>query len=304
METPETPFHPGEITVQRRAGVLDQAGHVGRSVRAVIPPVAARFLADRRMLVVGAADGRGRLWATMLTGRPGFLDAPDQRTLTVAARPVPGDPLEEVLAGPAKVGTIALEPAGRRRMRLNGRSRPHRGGLLIDADQVYSNCPKYIQRREVLDRPATAADPAPARWGTSLGVAQQLRIATADTFFIASADGPGDTDASHRGGNPGFVEVVAPDRLRWPEYAGNNMFMTLGNLEDRPQAGLLFPDWETGTSLLLSGTARVDWTAPQAPAVDYTVDSVAELPTAGPLRWSEPEFSPANPPVVRSGRTR
>ncbi|WP_055588557.1 pyridoxamine 5'-phosphate oxidase family protein [Streptacidiphilus griseoplanus] len=301
METPETPFHPGETAVQRRAGVLDQAGHVGRSVRAVIPPVAAHFLAERRMLVVGAADARGRIWATLLTGHPGFLGTPDEGTLSVAARPVPGDPLGEVLSGPAKVGTIALEPAGRRRMRLNGRSRPHAGGLLISADQVYSNCPKYIQRRRVLDSPAPAAPPAPPRWSTVLDTGQSLRIATADTFFIASADARGDTDASHRGGNPGFVEVVAPDRLRWPEYPGNNMFMTLGNLEERPQAGLLFPDWETGTALLLTGTARVGWAA-GAPAVDFTVGAVAELPAAGGLRWSAPEFSPANPPVAPTGR--
>lgn len=289
MDLPATPFHPGERAAQRRAGVLDRADHVGRSVGAVIPPVAARFLADRPMLVVGAADADGRLWATLLTGPPGFLTAADRSTVAVATRPGPGDPLAAALAGPARVGTIALEPAARRRMRVNGRSRPHGDGLLISADQVYANCPKYIRPRHLVDSPEPPAPPGPARWSSTLDAAQRARIAAADTFFVATADDHGDTDASHRGGDPGFVEVAGPDRLRWSEFPGNSMFMTLGNLETRPSAGLLFPDWETGTTLLLSGTARVDWSTADRPAVDFTVGAVVETPGASPLRWASTE---------------
>jgi len=295
---PNTAFHPGERAVQSRTGVRDRAEHVGRSIGSTIPPVAARFLTERRTIVVAAADAAGALWATMLSGAPGFLQAPDAGTLTVGARPAPGDPLAEVLAGPAEVGTIALDAPARRRMRLNGRSAPTAdGGLLIAADQVYANCPKYIQRRtpqDIPDRPA----PAVTATGTELTLAQQLAVATADTFFIASAGPDGRVDASHRGGNPGFVSVLAPDRLRWPEYAGNSMYMTLGNLELQPSAGLLLPDWETGGALLLTGRATVDWSDPAAPAIDFALTRAVELAHAVPLTWTEPEFSPVNPPVA------
>ncbi|MGW6916531.1 pyridoxamine 5'-phosphate oxidase family protein [Kitasatospora sp. NPDC054939] len=307
-----TPYHPGERAVQARAGRLERADHAGRAIGRTIPPVAARFLTERRMLVVGAADPAGRLWATRLTGPAGFLTAPDERTLAVATRPAAGDPLATALAGPAEVGTIALDPAARRRMRLNGRSTPDgRGGLLVAADQVYANCPKYIQRRSPAggpdDRPA-ASRPATARAvasGPVLSTAQQLAVATADTFFVATAGPGGRVDASHRGGNPGFLAVLAPGRLRWPEYAGNSMFMTLGNLELDPRAGLLLPDWENGGALLLTGEARTDW-SPGAAAglpgaervVDFTVTEVVELADAAPLTWSGPEYSPANPPVA------
>ncbi|GAA4858316.1 pyridoxamine 5'-phosphate oxidase family protein [Kitasatospora terrestris] len=291
-------FHPGERAAQARAGVADRADHVGRSIGSTIPAVAARFLTERRMLVVGAADREGRLWATALTGEPGFLRAADASTLTVAARPAPGDPLAEALASPAEVGTIALDPANRRRMRLNGRAAPTAEGFTVAAAQVYANCPKYIQRRTPAPSPAHPGG-ATATATDRLSTGQQLAVSTADTFFVASAGPDGRVDASHRGGNPGFVRVLGPDRLRWPEYAGNAMYNTLGNLELGPSAGLLLPDWETGGSLLLTGRATVDWSDPGAPAVDYAVDRVVELAHATALTWSAPEFSPVNPPVAR-----
>ncbi|MFC6596683.1 pyridoxamine 5'-phosphate oxidase family protein [Kitasatospora paranensis] len=285
-------YHPGELAVQQRTGLRERAGHTGRSIGDTIPPVAARFLTERRTLVVGAADGDGRLWATQLSGPAGFLRAADQRTLAVAAGPVPGDPLAAALARPAEVGTIALDPAGRRRMRLNGRSAPDgAGGLLISAAQVYANCPKHIRRRSPADSPAR---PPAATAADRLTLRQRLAVATADTFFVATAGPDGGVDASHRGGAPGFVEAAGPDELRWPEFAGNAMFMTLGNLELDDRAGLLLPDWETGGGLLLTGRARVDWSDPGAPSVQYRVERVVELTHATALTWTDEEV-----PAVR-----
>lgn len=302
MTTTSTPYHAGERAAQARAGRTERADHAGRSIRSTVPAVAARFLTERRMLVVGAADLDGRVWATQLTGPAGFLQAPDERTMSVAARPAGADPLAEALARPARVGTIALDPAGRRRMRLNGGSVPDgRGGLLVSADEVVSNCPKYIQRRSPLDRPA-AGPPRTVAAGPRLTTAQRLAAATADTFFIATTGPDGSVDASHRGGFPGFLEAVAPDRLRWPEYPGNSMFLTLGNLELDPRAGLLLPDWETGGALLVTGEARTDWSpearqaAPGAERmVELAVTGVLELADATPLTWTDPEYSPAIP---------
>ncbi|MBV6701769.1 pyridoxamine 5'-phosphate oxidase family protein [Kitasatospora aureofaciens] len=305
MTSVDTPYHPGELAAQTLAGLRDRADHSGRSIRSTIPPVAARFLTERRMLVVGAAAPDGRVWATQLAGVPGFLQAADERALTVAALPSEHDPLAAALAGPAQVGTIALDPAGRRRMRLNGRSVPdRRGGLVITAEQVVANCPKYIQRRTPTDRPDAGA-PRVVAAGQALSTVQQLTAATADTFFVATVGPDGSVDASHRGGFPGFLRATAPDRLCWPEYPGNSMFMTLGNLELDPRTGLLLPDWETGGALLVTGEARTDWSAearagiPGAQRmVELTVTGVLELADATPLTWTDPEYSPANPPTA------
>lgn len=283
-------YHPGERAAQALAGESERPEHLGRSIRSTIPAVAAAFLAERRILTVAAADPAGRLWATLLSGPPGFLSVPDEHTLLAAAAPSAEDPLAAVLSGPARVGTIAVEPATRRRMRLNGRAEPTPGGLLVRAEQIFANCPKYIQRRSPIR--TASPTPGPAQRGDELTAVQQLVVATSDTFFIATADDQGNADASHRGGNPGFVQVLGPRRLRWPDYYGNGAFMTLGNLESNPAAGLLFPDWDTGDLLLLTGTARTDWADR---GVEFHLDEAVHLPGAMPLLWSEPEYSPANP---------
>ncbi|MEY9843292.1 putative pyridoxine 5'-phosphate oxidase superfamily flavin-nucleotide-binding protein [Streptacidiphilus sp. BW17] len=294
-------YHPGERTAQALSGETERAEHLGRSIRDTIPPVAAEFLAQRQLFVVGAEDRSGRMWATVLAGEPGFLAVPDERTVTVAAGPHPEDPLLAVLdgsAGPTQVGTIALEPATRRRMRVNGLLDGRTSdGWVLRAEQVFSNCPKYIQKRRPVPASPTS-QPAPARRSAELTTAQRLHVGTADTFFVATAASDGRADASHRGGFPGFVETLSPTTLRWREYPGNGAYMTLGNIEVNPRTGLVLPDWESGDLLLLTGEARTDW---QEHAVTFTLTEAVELPGALPMRWSEPEFSPANPPLRRTG---
>ncbi len=300
-----SPYTAGELQVQLRAGQADRAAHTGRAIGARIPEVAAAFLTAQPMLVLGAADQAGRIWCSLLTGEPGFLHADGPAALDIAARPLPGDPLASVLDEPGtELGMIAIDPAGRRRMRMNGRTTQSATGTGLHAtlDQVFANCPKYIQQRDYHTVPGSPEEPVS---GVELTTRQQVAISTADTFFIASADRSGHTDASHRGGNPGFVTVPGPDRLRWPDYAGNAMFCTLGNLAVQPAAGLLFIDWETGTTLQLTGTARIDWSEENAAAVpgaerlvEFTITEVVETRTASPLRWDEPGYSRFNPPAV------
>lgn len=291
-----TVYHPGELAVQRRLGQSEIAARLSRMVRDEIPDAAAEFLADQPMVVLAAADGAGRIWTSLVTGPPGFVHVTDEQ-IAVDALPVTGDPLHEVLTGqPHRVGMIAVQPQTRRRMRVNGVAVPTGAGLLIQPDQVYSNCPKYISRRHI-EGVASTPDRHVRYHGDALDARTQQIIAAADTFFIGSADTEGNTDASHRGGNPGFLQVLSPHRLRWPDYRGNSMFMTLGNISTNPRAGLLIPDWDTGTTLQLTGTAEIIWeSGPGAQcSVEFTVDEVLELTGVSPLRWSNAELSPANP---------
>ncbi|WP_174188355.1 pyridoxamine 5'-phosphate oxidase family protein [Nocardia barduliensis] len=292
------PFHHGEVAVQRRMGQAHIAERVGRMIRPDIPPVAAGFLAEQRMVVLAAADPAGRLWAGELVGQPGFVRAVDDRTITVGTRPAAADPLHEALTHRARVGLIALQPQRRRRMRVNGESAPEGTGLRIVTDQVYSNCPKYISRRDVASY-TPGAESAAVRRGVELDAGQRAAIAAADTFFVATADEDGNADASHRGGNPGFLQVLSSTRLRWPDYRGNSMFMTLGNLAVNPRCGILIPDWSTGATLQLTGTAELVWAAETFAAgaqcsLDFTVEEVVERP-GGALRWGPAELSPVNP---------
>lgn len=291
-------YHAGELAVQRRMGQAEIAARVGRMIRTEIPAAAAAFLSEQPMIVLAATDDAGRVWASLVTGPAGFVHAEDDQTISVDTLPVPGDPLHDVLRRPGRqVGMIAIEPQTRRRMRVNGSVQPAESGLRIQPDQVYSNCPKYISRRHI-DEVADVASPAVVRRADVLDERLQRIVARADTFFIGSADPEGNADASHRGGNPGFLQVLSPNRLRWPDYRGNSMFMTLGNISANPRCGLLIPDWETGTTLQLTGTAEIVWdggVAGSQCSVEFTVDEAIELTDVSPLRWGQAELSPANP---------
>ncbi|HEY7458335.1 MAG TPA: pyridoxamine 5'-phosphate oxidase family protein [Xanthobacteraceae bacterium] len=76
-------------------------------------------------------------------------------------------------------------------------------------------------------------------------------------FFLATADAECRPDCSHKGGMPGFVRVSAPDEIVFPDYDGNGMFKSLGNIAVNPQVGLLFMDFEKPRRLRVNGEASV-----------------------------------------------
>jgi len=83
-------------------------------------------------------------------------------------------------------------------------------------------------------------------------------IASLGFFFLATADAEGRPDCSFKGGPPGFVRVAAPDLLVFPDYDGNGMFKSLGNLGVNPQVGLLFIAMgEAPRRLRVNGRAEV-----------------------------------------------
>jgi predicted pyridoxine 5'-phosphate oxidase superfamily flavin-nucleotide-binding protein len=302
-------WHAGERAVQVRVGEAGRADRSLGGIRAEIPPVAAEFLLSQRILAAGGRDAAGRVWCSLLAGPPGFARARDARTLDVAALPAPGDPLAGAFAaGPAAIGLLALEPQTRRRMRVNGTAQVAGGGLQVHTDAVYSNCPKYIQVREVTEEAGTASAAPRRAVGAELTGPQRAFVSAADTFFIATAEPGGGADASHRGGSPGFVSVRDATTLSWPDYTGNSMYMTLGNLELDPRAGLLFVDWDGGATLQLTGRATVDFSPARAAAipgahrvVDFAVDEVVELSGRPLAAWRLVEPSRFNPPAPPAG---
>ncbi|MES2462963.1 MAG: pyridoxamine 5'-phosphate oxidase family protein, partial [Armatimonadota bacterium] len=142
--------------------------------------------------------------------------------------------------------------------------------------------------------------------GRKLTSAQADWIEQSDTFFIASVHPEGGADASHRGGSPGFVRVDPDGRtILFPDYSGNAMFNTLGNIDATGKAGLLFINWQNGDLLHISGDARILWDDPRIHAfpgaerlVEVTVREAVERTGASPLRSvGTTEYSRFNPAV-------
>ena len=85
-------------------------------------------------------------------------------------------------------------------------------------------------------------------------------------FFIATADADGRPDCSFKGGMPGFVRVTGPSELAFPDYDGNGMFKTLGNLTVNPKVGMLFIALhDKPRRLRINGTATASRNDPLLP---------------------------------------
>ncbi|NIK62389.1 pyridoxamine 5'-phosphate oxidase family protein [Kribbella shirazensis] len=299
-------FHPGESSVQRRAGIV-AAAHGSAAVDNAIPEIAEQFLRSQHLMVI-SAEYDGQLWTSLLTGVPGFITVSGgtggETGVRLGANWPVLDPLAEAFRDPRDVGMIAIEPETRRRVRINGRAHADERGLYVQADQVLANCPKYIQVRRIQRTEPIAA--VTRTDSTQLSDAQVAWIRQSDTFFVGTGARGLGNDASHRGGSPGFVDA-ASGHLSWPDYVGNSMYMTFGNLALDPRVGLLFWDFDSGATLHVSGTATVDWDERRAARhpgaqrmVDVTVERVVQLDGRVPLRWEFLRASKFNPRLERS----
>lgn len=287
-------FHSGEVEVQGRRLAREAAERVGRGIASEIPAAALSLLRNQRLAVAASADRDGRPWASLLAGPVGFIQATDDRVLRLARSPSSDDPLGANLRDRADLGLLVIDPSTRRRLRFNGRGRLSAEGVVLLVDQFYGNCPKYIQKRRLVGE--ITEKTGAARRASTLGARAVSLVESADTFFIASVHPGAGADASHRGGRPGFVRVRDQRTLEFPDYPGNNMFNTLGNLVVHPRAGLLFVDFERGDLLQLTGSARILW-EPET-TVRVTVEETREVEAGSSLRYELIEPWPGNPPAV------
>lgn len=295
-------YHSGEIAVQSRAGVQEEADHLGKSIGEMIQPTAQNFLRHQRLAIACTVETSGLVWASLLTGEPGFVQAVDEQTVWVNTTPINNDPLSKNLLTADEIGLLVIDLATRRRLRVNGKAKVQPHGIYVHTKQVYFNCPKYIQVRYLETEVTTQRQMHQIQRGETLSRNQQLWIAQADTFFIASFHPESGADASHRGGHPGFVKVLNKSKLLFPDYSGNNMFNTLGNLVINPNAGLLFIDFERGSTLQLTGKATIVWDAKRTVEfagaerlIEFQIEQVLEITDASHLRWRFGEYSPFNP---------
>jgi uncharacterized protein len=308
----DNPFHAGEQAVHERLGIRERMVGLGqRVIRTAMPEQHRRFFEQLPFMLVGSVDAVGRLWASTLVGRTGFVQAPSAKRLDFAARPIPGDPLAEGLAAGAQLGFLGIELHTRRRNRVNGHVvAADAQGFSVEVDQSVGNCPQYIQGREFTwVRDAGDLRPRAVEALSLLDADARALIVRSDTLFIATlapaASGNPDVqsgrgaDVSHRGGRPGFVKIEDERTFLVPDFTGNFFFMTLGNLQLNPRAGVLFIDFDSGDLLTLTGTAEVVWDGDDLKAFDgaerawrFHIESGWRLRDALPLRWTFRDLSP------------
>ncbi|NIG79335.1 2Fe-2S iron-sulfur cluster binding domain-containing protein [Klebsiella sp. Ap-873] len=295
--TKKSVWHEGEIFLQDKAGVTERMAEVGqRVIRDYMPEQHRDFYAQLPFIVIGSIAPNGEAWATFLEGEPGFVLSPTSTHLTIAAS-VPGeDPAREGMVPNASIGLLGIELHTRRRNRMNGTLLQTEGGLQVEVDQSFGNCPRYIQLREFTFTRA----PGSHAGGTvetlpGLDAEASAMIQAADAFFVASwaeRDGKQQADVSHRGGKPGFIRVNNDGTLTIPDFNGNLFFATLGNILLNGQAGLLFVDFISGDMLQMTGEAKVILDSPEIAAFQgaerlwtFKAHRVVRRRNALVLRW-------------------
>jgi predicted pyridoxine 5'-phosphate oxidase superfamily flavin-nucleotide-binding protein len=99
-------------------------------------------------------------------------------------------------------------------------------------------------------------------------------VARQPMMFLATSDARGECDNTFRAGPAGFVRVLNPRRLAWPEYRGNGVLASLGNILENPHVGLLFVDFfDDGVGLHVNGGATIlDDDTMRAECADLPVD--------------------------------
>ncbi len=310
---PESPFHKGEQALQKLYGVRDQLESFARGViREYLPMQHREFYAQLPLVNLGTIDDKGRIWCSVMVGKPGFTASPNDKLLTIAGKPLAGDPLNETLVPGRYIGFLGLELHTQRRNRMSGRvGEVSEAGFSIDVIQTFGNCRQFIQSRQFsYNEKAPSAEPVVERGNTLSDKAKAL-IKKADTLFIATAYGDQaddlthGADVSHRGGKPGFVRVDNDTSITWPDFRGNFHFNTLGNLMLNPLAGIVFIDYEKGDMLYVTGKVHVIWDDPEIATfagaerlMQFTLDEAIFVEGSLPISY---QFNGYSPSLRRTG---
>lgn len=301
------------------------------------------------LVALGALDDEGRPWTTVWGGEPGFarpighdllmagslVDADHDPVVSAlfgsgdSNKRYQMDPADFASGGGKVVSGLSIDLATRDRVKLGGRlveggvvrePGPLGGGedgvaraeAVVLVEEGLGNCPKYLNKRDI-----RAAVPEPRLVSDSLPIPAEAiaLLGRADLFFLSTAAADGRTmDTNHRGGPPGFVRVMRNTPgdgvdLVYPEYSGNRLYQSLGNMHVRPLVGVCVPDFESGDVLYLTGETQILVGADSSRVLPHTKLAVKIHVTAArfvakglPFRGGggdATDYSPYNPPVRR-----
>ncbi|KAA1474670.1 hypothetical protein DENSPDRAFT_860449 [Dentipellis sp. KUC8613] len=338
-------WHPGERSIQSKLDYSGTMSMAWTWISEDMPEQ-HRVFYNRNLpfLPLTTLDAEGRPWGSIIAGKqgkPGFIRSPMETTLDIDLRTWVGDPWEEnVEAWKAEGGKradprflvagIGVELSTRRRNKLAGWATNIRQvgedtndyNVRLRVNEAIGNCPKYINVRELV--PHTDTHPEVAYKNLHMGDNERLPdeliafILDADAVFFSTsyeakpedaARFPSHVGMNQRAGRPGFVRVRPSDgrTLVLPDYSGNRLMTSLGNIEVTPFAGITIIDYLTGSILYLTGNARTlvgsealslmprqrVLTAITTTGYIFVRDALPSRQRAG----TEPERSPYSPPI-------
>ncbi|KAL1801165.1 hypothetical protein ACET3X_001507 [Alternaria dauci] len=298
----------------------------------MLTPQASFMFQRAPLLAFGTLDAQSRPWVTLWGGEPGFSEPLGggfigTRTLVDGTN----DPVVQALLGEGEKGEmthakdggklvagLAIDLMTRKRVKTAGRMvagtrrdvdveiegeadrKQEQIQLVTRIEQSLGNCPKYLNQYEI--RPALVNAKLVSQSSALPEEGKEL-VAKSDMFFLSTST-EDDMDVNHRGGPAGFVRMIDSSTLVYPEYSGNRLYQSLGNLMLNPKIGVVFPDHDTGDVLYLTGTTDILAGADAASllpgsnlAVKITISECRFVTNGLPFRGSKKTPSPYNPLV-------
>jgi predicted pyridoxine 5'-phosphate oxidase superfamily flavin-nucleotide-binding protein len=304
----DTIFHAGEVSIQKKLGEEQIASTNGKGISDSIIHGAIKFIEKQPIAIVGSISSAGQLWVSLLVGNAGFVKVPKPNIVFFDMDLIQStreDIFYTNIQDQTEVATLFIDFNSRKRFRVNGRISKSGSAVNIEVREAYPNCPKYIQRRIPNNTESFENDMPTITRGNGLRSEDVTLIMNADTFFIGSSSDTGKLDASHRGGNRGFVKILSDNTLKIPDYKGNSFYNTLGNIVGYPNVGILFVNFEKRETLQLTGEAELVFD--QTSDLDHEqanhtgryllFRSQAWIHVANHhnLKWDFLEYSPVNP---------
>jgi uncharacterized protein len=239
-------YHHGQLSIQAEAKTTAVAEHLASWVGPV-----TEFTRGADIVLLAAPDEGQRLRFTVLSGQAPLLDVDTHDEPVVR---FPSAFSSRLPTG--RCGGLVINLALARRARLNGVMAANDGVHELAAAETFTLCRKYMAPSIALEAVARLGPdcrqtlPLDDPWLGGL-------LARAETSFLASISPDGGPDVAHRGGPPGFILLDAANgRLSWPEYVGDGVFKSAGNVRATGAFTLLVPDLDTGDGVELVGEGK------------------------------------------------
>lgn len=309
--------------------------HLDNPTALALTQQASYMLQRAPLIAIGTLDSHSRPWTTVWGGHPGFSESLGggmigTRTFVdgvndpVVQSLIPGGEKGDMIQGNSKmISGLTIDLMTRKRVKIFGRmiagsleevSLEYEGAedttnvpetqdqmqLIYKVEQSLGNCPKYLNQYEIHPALVTSKPTPPA---AVLSPEARDLITKSDMFFLSSTTDE-DMDTNHRGGPAGFVRIISDTEFIYPEYSGNRLYQSLGNLQMNPQIGVTFPDYSTGNILYTTGSAEIlvgKDAASLLPgsnlAVKITISEARFIESGLPFRGIKKTPSPYNPLV-------
>lgn len=263
------------------------------------------FSQEIDLLPLGFVEN-GQLWISILSGKEFIHCLSPNLLLLTPSNVATEDPLRDALSSAETIplASVGIIFSNRRRNKIYGRSLPQTRLFQDDIELCFhvtgylGNCPKYINCRQLKK---VNAHPRATNLSQLDGDSIHL-IENVDLFYIASVYE--DMDVNHRGGPPGFVRILDSTHFVYPEYSGNRLYQTLGNLKMDNRVGITFPDFEKGHLLMVTGIATIlmgeestKLVAGCKLSVIVEIQKAIYIKNGLGVTGTVTEFSPYNPPV-------